>query len=1496
MDPTHIGRYELHAPLGRGGMGTVYKGRDPFMERWVAVKTITVHDAAQRARFQQEARAAGSLNHPHITTIYDVGEEGDLAYIVMELVEGDTLAARLAAPVPWPEAINLLLPVADALAYAHDRGVIHRDIKPANILVSTEGKVKLTDFGVARLEAALRRITESGSTVGTPLYTAPEQLENQAVDGRADLFSLGIVLFELMTGRHPFAGETLAQVIHRIMHTPADLQPLKAVAPPAVVQAVQIALNKDPADRYAGAADMGAALQAALDQSGSIPVSPPVSTPTPMPYANPIIEPVTNIVLTPAEETLLRQAFAGHDRLYLEKEFSSGYSGARVLLVTPVRSGGRRLAQLVLKIDVPSEINREWQAYQAHVKDNLPPVTARILEAPIRSENKQRALLRYTFAGGSINNPPESLRSYYARHSGPEVADLLEKCVFETFGSKWWLQRRTSDLILRREYDRLLPVHLLLTPADDTETLIPDRTLVAGNINARAFDSIESGQLIEIKNFRVGEIRPEKGELTLNALPPSGSRSNPIRVRIRELPPERMNYRVGQTIASLHGVVIATQRDLLYQRVEPVLPDQDLAQKEVSIGNWLYPNPLFDYKALLDQRLSIMESIIHGDLNMENILVTPSPAIAWLIDFATTGRGHNLYDFMRLETQVLTKLLPPDTKPEDVADMLIGLHQFDTPGSHLPAALQKAYAVLIAIRRMVRVCMYSRENWDEYYLGLIITLLGSLKFKELPTATRAATFAAAAALRSLIEKPDLRHPRRALVTATPPAWTRHKLAAGAGLLVGLVILAILGLWKWGGFASPTPTPTSQQTLIVANTTPAATDEITTEPPSPPSPTDTPTLLPTPCIAEGIATDRIDVYDGPDLAYAVAGQVRDQNAIAITGRTFNSQWWQINHPGGPDGLGWVEAKWVELPQTCLPPRISEFPPLPTPTNTTTATATPLAATPASSPVTSTLSSPVLMTAFSGITLDNFDYCNLSSLQQSYTINDAWGANQLTLELTDPAGANGQAVALTYEIASSGSDNYVGLQRDIPTALQNWSHFRSIQFWVQNDANYKNIVFQWGEAQFSDGEVWQADYQLLPDQKEVFEIPLTKQNFSKTDWSPDGNGEMDLEQVSFYALFIEQTGGSSGAVSIDDVRLNFVDDPCRAEPAAEFKGLFDTYSAELGCAVDTATTIPFHVAEAFEGGHLFWREDTNDVYVIYDRDKGTEVFSGEWNNPACQWNGTATGQIGVAPPANRIEPERGFGWLWRIYLDGPSGRLGWAIEQEQGLRDTGRAQLFENGFAFKSSGSKTYALLKTGRFLAHVPGLTTPSTNPPVTDDSIDPEPSSEPTPTGFLPDNRFEPLWEKLGSGSSPLGYPLGQAIKQRNYARQPFERGFMYWWDSPNEPQPIWVVEAAGSNATKGESWQRYNNEWKAGMPEYPPDCSTAAPPNGPKSGFGLIWCYQTGVKDSLGAPLEAEFGSGNVFDMSTVQYFQHGVMLDNPYDKQVWAFVDDNGWYRFSY
>ncbi|RMF04476.1 MAG: serine/threonine protein kinase, partial [Chloroflexi bacterium] len=312
------------------------------MDRWVAIKTLTLRDEHQLARFQQEIRAAGSLNHPNITTTYDVGTENELAYIVMELVEGTTLTNRLATPVPWTEAIRLLLPVCHALGYAHSRGVIHRDVKPANILISQNGQVKLTDFGLARLESTLQRITESGSTIGTPLYTAPEQIRNEAVDGRADLFSLGIVLYELITGAHPFAGETLTQIVYRITQPdPANLEPATTVAPKNVVAIIDRALQKNPADRFPDAETMAVALAACIGDPNSesdelLPHIEQASQPAPAAPSTGerhILDYVaSDLRLSSAEEMLLITAFQRNDRVYLEREFGSGYSSARVLL------------------------------------------------------------------------------------------------------------------------------------------------------------------------------------------------------------------------------------------------------------------------------------------------------------------------------------------------------------------------------------------------------------------------------------------------------------------------------------------------------------------------------------------------------------------------------------------------------------------------------------------------------------------------------------------------------------------------------------------------------------------------------------------------------------------------------------------------------------------------------------------------------------------------------------------------------------------------------------------------------------------------------------------------------------------------------------------------------------------------------------------------------------------------------------------------------------
>ena len=845
MQPGYIGRYEIQALLGEGGMGKVYKARDPLMERWVAIKTLTIQDDYQRARFQQEVRAAGKLNHPHIVTIYDVVVEGELAYILMELFEGGTLAGLLAAPVPWAETVRLLLPISEALAYAHSQRVIHRDVKPANILLSQEGQVKLTDFGVARLEVA-RRLTTSSSTVGTPLYTAPEQIRNEGVDGRADIFSLGIVLFELITGRHPFGGETLAQVVYRLTQPePASLQPLLGLAPPALVEVVRRALSKEPANRFLEANALTSALAACLEH----PASTPSSFTSPLPSFPGLEYVASDLRLAPAEEALLQIAFAGHDRLYLEREFKQGYSGARVLLATPVRSG-RRLTKIVLKLDTPAAIDQEWRAYQEFVAETLPPMTAHITQPPVYAREKDLALLWYTFAGELGPAAPESLQTYYARHSGEEVAGLLETAVFETFGRQWWQQRAAGEFILRREYDRFLPAHLVVRP-HPLHRLTP-RLLAAGEVNTHHCRALQRGQMIQLTSFVVAEIGANRDRLTLQDSPPSGSLTNPIRVRVEALEANQLSYQVGEAIPSFSGEVIATRHDLLLQLAQPAFPDQDLRQKRLMIGGQPYPNPLFDYDALLDQLLVTMTSPIHGDLNLENILATPDRNLAWLIDFAATRKGHALADFMRLETQVLTKLLPQTgAKPEQVVQLMQALHRGEPFPRRLPAKLKKPFVVLAAIRRMVKACSFNSQSWDEYYPGLVITLLGALKFKELDSRARQLALAAAAVARSLIEIPELRVTDEFRPVA-PPRQPRRPMIMAASAL-GFVILIGLGVWFWQRShppdkitptfpmtASHTITPTLAMIAAAPGTPTSLMTVVTTETPTP---TVTPSFTP-----------------------------------------------------------------------------------------------------------------------------------------------------------------------------------------------------------------------------------------------------------------------------------------------------------------------------------------------------------------------------------------------------------------------------------------------------------------------------------------------------------------------------------------------------------------------------------------------------------------------------------------------------------------------------
>ncbi|OGA38399.1 MAG: hypothetical protein A3G28_03560 [Betaproteobacteria bacterium RIFCSPLOWO2_12_FULL_68_19] len=337
-----IGRYKILGELGRGAMGIVYRAQDPALDRVVALKTIILADDAEgreeyQKRFFLEAKAAGKLTHPGIVTTYDFGEQDGVAYLAMELLEGTDLRARLKeGALPPAEAVEVARQVAEGLGFAHERGIVHRDVKPGNIMLLERGRAKIMDFGLARMRAADHK-TVTGMVLGTPKYMSPEQVAGSPVDQRSDIFSLGIVLYEMLTGSRLFGAEDMTQIMHNVTHQEHEPPTrLKPELPAMLDFVVARALKKDPAARYQDAAELAADLSTCFAELRARPASP---------SAEPTGTRTVKIERSaePLSDAPAARAIATDTRLPLARQFDS--SAALDRLAAPSGRDRRRLAR-----------------------------------------------------------------------------------------------------------------------------------------------------------------------------------------------------------------------------------------------------------------------------------------------------------------------------------------------------------------------------------------------------------------------------------------------------------------------------------------------------------------------------------------------------------------------------------------------------------------------------------------------------------------------------------------------------------------------------------------------------------------------------------------------------------------------------------------------------------------------------------------------------------------------------------------------------------------------------------------------------------------------------------------------------------------------------------------------------------------------------------------------------------------------------------------------
>jgi serine/threonine-protein kinase len=262
---TSFGKYQVLQKIGAGASGEVFKGFDPVIKRNVAIKTCSTTDEEKRLRFCREAEISGNLHHPSIVTVFDFGQDAEVAYLVQEFLSGEDLDRKIRRrdDLPYATKLGYLVEIASGLGFAHSRGVVHRDVKPGNVRVLSDGTCRLMDFGVARMIHEESSLTRTGMTLGTTAYVSPEQIRGRPLDGRSDMFSFGILAYELLAYRRPFVSDRAIEVLHLIVE--GEPEPLPAVwpeCPPELWAIVRRCLEKEPDTRFRDFGEVGAALEA----------------------------------------------------------------------------------------------------------------------------------------------------------------------------------------------------------------------------------------------------------------------------------------------------------------------------------------------------------------------------------------------------------------------------------------------------------------------------------------------------------------------------------------------------------------------------------------------------------------------------------------------------------------------------------------------------------------------------------------------------------------------------------------------------------------------------------------------------------------------------------------------------------------------------------------------------------------------------------------------------------------------------------------------------------------------------------------------------------------------------------------------------------------------------------------------------------------------------------------------------------------------------------